>query len=249
MSSNKRLSLDLCLPIYNEEAILSANVQRVIDFLIERDRGIDCRLVILVNGSTDRSALIAQQLVEKWPGLIDLVNYSIIGKSRALIAYAKDSRVDWWGFMDIDLATDLRSLDNFFNLMIDQSADLLIASRLIAGSSCSRGWLRQLISVIYNRLTNFYLKTKVKDHQCGCKFISQTWWRTLQPHLQDSRWFLDTELIAWTDKLGGSIIEVPVNWVDNRYQVRPSKLKLFRDTLNFLINLYRLRRRLNSSNY
>lgn len=249
MFNNKRLKLDLCLPVYNEEAILSANIKRIIDFLTERDRGIDCRVIILINGSIDQSAIIAQQLAQQWPSLIDFVNYSIIGKSRTLIAYADSSQADWWGFMDIDLATDLRNLDDFFNLIINQSADLLIASRLIVGSSCSRSWTRKLISIVYNRLTHFYLKTGVKDHQCGCKFISQSWWRTLRPYLQDSRWFLDTEMIAWTNKLGGKTIEVPVDWTDNRYQFRPTKIKLFRDIIDFLINLYLLRRRLNANNF
>lgn len=146
--------------------------------------------------------------------------------------------------MDIDLAVDLNSLRKFFELMTDQSVDVLLASRLMAESSYTNNWIRKIISVVYNQLARFVLQTSIKDHQCGFKFIKQSWWQILRPYLQDSRWFLDTEIIAWTTKLGGKMIEMPVDWVNNRYQVRPTKVKLVRDIINFLIDLYHLRKRL-----
>lgn len=249
MSDNSRPTLDLCLPVYNEAAILASNVQRIVDFIQENDLAVDCRLVILVNGSTDQSAQIAQELSQRWPNLVNYQDYKVASRGSALLAYADISTADWWGFMDIDLAVDLNSLRKFFELMTDQSVDVLLASRLMAESSYTNNWIRKIISVVYNQLARFVLKTSVKDHQCGFKFISQSWWQTLRPYLQDSRWFLDTEIVAWTTKLGGRIIEMPVDWVNNRYQVRPTKVKLVRDIIDFLINLYLLRRRLNANNF
>ena len=244
MSDNSRPTLDLCLPVYNEAAILASNVQRIVDFIQENDLAVDCRLVILVNGSTDQSAQIAQELSQRWPNLVNYQDYKVASRGSALLAYADISTADWWGFMDIDLAVDLNSLRKFFELMTDQSVDVLLASRLMAESSYTNNWIRKIISVVYNQLARFVLQTSIKDHQCGFKFISQSWWQTLRPYLQDSRWFLDTEIVAWTTKLGGRIIEMPVDWVNNRYQVRPTKVKLVRDIINFLIDLYHLRKRL-----
>lgn len=244
MSDNKRLTLDLCLPVYNEAAILASNVQKIVDFIQKNDLALDCRLVILVNGSTDQSLQIAQELTQRWPDLVSYENYKAASRGSALLAYADISQADWWGFMDIDLAVDLVSLQKFFKSMVDQPADVFLASRLMVKSSYTHKLTRKIISVVYNQLARFVLKTSVKDHQCGFKFISQSWWQTLRPYLQDSRWFLDTEIVAWTTKLGGRIIEMPVDWVNNRYQVRPTKVKLVRDIINFLINLYYLRKRL-----
>lgn len=244
MSDNSRPTLDLCLPVYNEAAILASNVQRIVDFIQENDLAVDCRLVILVNGSTDQSAQIAQELSQRWPNLVNYQDYKVASRGSALLAYADISTADWWGFMDIDLAVDLNSLRKFFELMTDQSVDVLLASRLMAESSYTNNWIRKIISVVYNQLARFVLQTSIKDHQCGFKFIKQSWWQILRPYLQDSRWFLDTEIIAWTTKLGGKMIEMPVDWVNNRYQVRPTKVKLVRDIINFLIDLYHLRKRL-----
>ncbi|HNW19813.1 MAG TPA: glycosyltransferase [bacterium] len=244
MSGNKRITLDLCLPVYNEAAILASNVQRIVDFISSNQLAVDCRLIILVNGSTDQSLQIAQELSQRWPNLVSYKNYEVASRGSALLAYADISPADWWGFMDIDLAVDLASLQQFFKLMVDQSADVLLASRLMPQSSYKHKLTRKIISVVYNQLARFALKTSVKDHQCGFKFISQSWWKTLRPYLQDSRWFLDTEIIAWTTKLGGRIVEIPVDWVNNRYHIRPTKIKLIRDISNFLINLYCLRKRL-----
>ena len=101
MSDNKRLKLDLCLPVYNEAAILASNVQKIVDFIQGNNLTVDCRLVILVNGSTDQSAQIAQELTNRWSGLVDFRDYSLAGKSRTLLTYADTSQADWWGFMDI----------------------------------------------------------------------------------------------------------------------------------------------------
>lgn len=74
MSDNKRLTLDLCLPVYNEAAILASNVQKIVDFIQKNDLALDCRLVILVNGSTDQSLQIAQELSQRWPDLVSYEN-------------------------------------------------------------------------------------------------------------------------------------------------------------------------------
>lgn len=246
MSDNRRLTLDLCLPVYNEAAILVSNVQRVVDFIQENDLPVACRVVILVNGSTDRTAEISQQLSGRWPDLVTVRDYTAAGKSRTIMAYADTSSADWWGFMDIDLAVDLASLPRFFQPIADRSADLVVASRFKPGASCSRRWSRVFISQVYNGLARHFLGTSIRDHQCGCKFISQAWWRIIRPHLKESNYFLDTELIAWTSHLGGRIDEIATGWVDNRYHFRQTKVRLMAETIHFLINLYRLRQNLNS---
>lgn len=88
MSDNSRPTLDLCLPVYNEAAILASNVQRIVDFIQENDLAVDCRLVILVNGSTDQSAQIAQELSQRWPNLVNYQDYKVASRGSALLAYA-----------------------------------------------------------------------------------------------------------------------------------------------------------------
>jgi len=249
MSANKRLILDLCLPVYNEEVILASNVQRVVDFIHKSDLKVDCRIVILVNGSTDRSAQIARALAERWPDLVDFRDYPAGGRGHTLLAYADTSQADWWGYMDIDLAVDLADLPQLLTMVASKAADLVVASRFLSGASCSRSFSRELISSIYNWLARCFLGTSIKDHQCGCKFISRSWWKTIRPRLKDTNWFLDTEMIAWTAKLGGRVLEYPVHWVDNRHLIRSTKVKLGRDIINFITNLFQLRRRLKAEHH
>ena len=246
MSGNKRITLDLCLPVYNEAAILAGNVQRIVDFISSKQLAVDCRLIILVNGSTDQSVDIARDLSHRWPDLVSWHNYAAAGKSRTLLAYAATSSADWWGFMDIDLAVDLADLPKMCQAIAEDSADLLIASRFLPGASRSRKLIREIVSVGYNFLARRLLGTTVKDHQCGCKFIRRSWWQMIEARIGESNWFLDTELIAWTCKLGGRVAEIPVHWVDNRYQARPTRIKLLKDIAGFIVSLWRLRCRLKS---
>jgi glycosyltransferase involved in cell wall biosynthesis len=232
--------------VYNEEAILRDNVRRLIDFITAKDYGLDCHVVILVNGSSDKSAEIAQQLSKEYPGLVESRVYPLPGKSRALLNYADSSLTDWWGFIDVDLSISFESLAKLFAVIVNKSADLVIASRFLPGASCKRAFYRGIVSALYNKLARHVLGTTVKDHQCGCKFVSHELWRAVRPFLRESDYFLDTALIAWTERLGWRIKEVPVDWVDNRYGKRPTKIKLAKDTVNFLMSLKHLRRDLKS---
>jgi len=247
MLDSKLLQVDLCLPVYNEEIILADNVERIISFLDSCSVKLDVRLVILVNGSSDGSAVIAQQLASKYPERIIYREYSIASKGQALLAYVNSSPADYWGFIDIDLAVDLPDLESMFNLIIAQEADLIIASRFLPGAFRNRQYLRELISVTYNRLARLLLRTKVSDHQCGCKFVSQAWWQKIRWQIKPSDWFLDTEMIAWTSQFGGCLIEAPVHWVDNRYSCRPTKVRLWRDSCRFILELFSLKKRLKAN--
>ena len=109
MSANNRPSLDLCLPVYNEAAILADNVERLIGFITAKDYGLDCRIIILVNGSTDQSAKIAEHLSKEHPDLVESRVYLLPGKGRALLNYADTSSAEWWGFVDADLSISLKA--------------------------------------------------------------------------------------------------------------------------------------------
>ncbi|HPD03296.1 MAG TPA: glycosyltransferase [bacterium] len=246
MSVNNRPSLDLCLPVYNEAAILTDNVERLVGFIRAKDYGLDCRIIILVNGSTDQSAKIAEHLSKKYPNLVESRVYLLPGKSRALLNYADTSSAEWWGFVDADLSISFESLAKLFEVIVNKSADLVIASRFLPESSCERAFYRGIVSALYNKLARHVLGTTVKDHQCGCKFVSHELWRAVRPFLRESDYFLDTALIAWAERLGWRIKEVPVDWADNRYGTRTTKVKFIKDTIQFLVSLRRLRRDLKS---
>ena len=78
-----------------------------------------------------------------------------------------------------------------------------------------RGRKREFISRCYNLLLRTTLQARFSDAQCGFKAMRTECARALLPHVHDTAWFFDTELLVLAERSGLRIAEVPVDWVDD----------------------------------
>jgi putative flippase GtrA len=117
--------------------------------------------------------------------------------------------------MDVDLSTDLAALAPLVAAILSGHSDVAIGSRLARGARVVRGPKRELISRGYNLLLRGTLAARFTDAQCGFKAIRADVARRLLPHVGDTDWFFDTELLVIAQRAGLRIHEVPVDWVDD----------------------------------
>jgi putative flippase GtrA len=117
--------------------------------------------------------------------------------------------------MDVDLSTDLAALAPLVAPLISGHSDLAIGTRLSRGSRVVRGAKREIISRCYNFILKSTLSARFSDAQCGFKAIRADVARGLLPHVADTGWFFDTELLVLAERSGLRIHEVPVDWVDD----------------------------------
>jgi hypothetical protein len=244
MNEDKKLLIDFCLPIRDEEAILRLNLEKLLNYCQAANFNFSWRIIGLINGSKDSSVKILAEFKEKFPGLIDYKEIIPAGRGRALKEYWSESRADILVYMDVDLAVALTDIPALIFPIINKESDLTIGSRFIAGGKVKRSFNRELISKIYNFLSRFLLKYNIKDAQCGFKAIQREAFYKLQPYLLDNYWFFDTELIVWAEYLGYRVKEIPVDWRDNRFIRRASSVRILKDSWGFFKNLWFLRRRL-----
>ena len=54
--------IDICLPVHNEEIVLEKNTLRLFEFCKKQFFPFEWRIVIIINGSNDRSLEIARTL-------------------------------------------------------------------------------------------------------------------------------------------------------------------------------------------
>src|SRR5687768_5144751 len=102
-------SVDIIIPVLNEEDQLEASVLALRDFLLA-----SCpyrwRIVVADNGSKDRTPLICQDLKARFPGEVDFERLELRGRGRALRTAWLKSDADVLCYMDVDLSTNLRAL-------------------------------------------------------------------------------------------------------------------------------------------
>src|SRR5436190_17948200 len=206
--------LDVVVPVYNEQAALADSVHRLHRHLRE-NFPFPARITIADNASVDDTPRIAAELAAELTD-VRVVRVEQKGRGRALHAVWSTSDAPVLAYMDVDLSTDLAALAPLVAPLISGHSDLAIGTRLGRGARVVRGPKREFISRCYNLILKSTLAAGFSDAQCGFKAIRTDVARRLLPHVADTGWFFDTELLVLAERSGLRIAEVPVDWVDDQ---------------------------------
>jgi putative flippase GtrA len=233
----RRASVEIVVPVYNEEAGLEPNVRRLRAYLDE-EFPFPALVTIADNASVDGTWAVAQRLERELPG-VRAFHLDQKGRGRALRTVWTQSDADVVAYMDVDLATDLRALLPLVAPLLSGHSDVAIGSRLAHSATVERGPKREFISRTYNLILKIALRNRFSDAQCGFKAVSRQVALHVVPHVVDDQWFFDTELLVLAERNGLRIHEVPVDWTDDP----DSRVNITRTALDDLKGTWRMIRR------
>ncbi|WP_226655968.1 bifunctional glycosyltransferase family 2/GtrA family protein [Leifsonia sp. LS1] len=207
------LSLDIVVPVYNEQATLESSIRRLHAYLTDAVEQA-WRITIADNASTDETAALADRLAGELAGVV-AVHLPLKGRGRALKQVWGASEAEVLVYLDEDLSTDLAALPPLVAPLLSGHSDLAIGTRLGRSSRVTRGGRREFISRSYNLLLRRTMSVGFSDAQCGFKAIRRDVAQRLLPLVEDDAWFFDTELLILAERSGLRIHEIPVDWVDD----------------------------------
>lgn len=230
-------TVDLVLPVYNEEAILERSTATVLAWT-EQHPEHEWRIVIADNASVDGTLAIAGELEARHPGRVAVLHIPVKGRGIALRTAFLTSHAEVSAYMDVDLSTDIRHIPEIVDPIAAGEADIAYGTRLHAASETARGWRRELISRVYVLILRRLAGLRVTDAQCGFKAISRKAARELAPLVEDTQWFFDSELLLIAQENGYRLHEAPVRWIEDR----DSRVAIVRTALEDLRGIWRLRR-------
>ncbi|HIN05914.1 MAG TPA: glycosyltransferase family 2 protein [Dehalococcoidia bacterium] len=205
-------TVDVVIPVFNEEKALPRNIVILADFLRANLRN-PWQIIIADNASTDNTRSVSEMLTERYSG----INYLHIpqkGRGRALKAAWLDSTADIVSYMDVDLSTDLSHFPTLVG-SLEEGYQVAIGNRLGKGSRVTRSLRREFISRSYNLLIKSMFFVPFQDAQCGFKALTRKTAQAIVPHIKNDNWFFDTELLIIAAKRGYKINSVPVKWDDD----------------------------------
>jgi glycosyltransferase involved in cell wall biosynthesis len=208
-------TINVTFPVLNEEKQLAESVERTLAYCAAEGVAIE-EIVIADNGSTDRTGEIGRELAARH----ETVRYLSVGKrgfGLALKTAWGQSGADYVGYMDVDLATDLKHLKEVHDLIKSGADyDLYLGSRLKRGASIkNRTMLRGFTSRTFNLLLRLRLGVSFSDAMCGFKFIDRRLYEKLSSQFEFSDdWFFATQLAVRAERLGAKILDMPVQWTD-----------------------------------
>ncbi len=158
----EQLSLVICA--YNE----SQNIVTLIDWIDKSLKDYNYEIVIVDDGSTDKTAETIKALDRKNVKLIELKkNY---GQSTALAAGIDEAEGNYIVTLDADLQNDPADIPNMLKKLKDEQLDL------VAGIRTNRkdGFLlRKIPSKIVNFIIRLTTNVKMKDYGCTLKVFTQ----------------------------------------------------------------------------
>ena len=235
------MTVEFCIPVYNEEKIIEKNIMLLYDYCQSQNFQFSWKIILINNGSTDATETICKKLSND---KILIENILLAGKGRALKTYWKKSNAEILVYMDCDLAVALNNIPDLLSPLLEKDYDLVIGSRMLPDSKTKRPFLRELSSQTFNFLSRIILRHNFTDSQCGFKAFKKEVVEKVGPFILDNKWYFDQELIIFANFFKFRIKEIPVDWRENRYDERKTKVKMIRDGIIFIRKLINLKIRL-----
>lgn len=215
----KERLVSVIIPGYNEEKIVADTISRVESTM--REIGRPYELLIVDDGSTDKTAAILQQLSrsKKHPHM-RFVSYRDGPSRRENLA--KSFRLlkgDYVLLLDMDLSLDIIHLKDMLH-WLDEGYGMVIINRYHRDSRIRRNLKRYIISKLYNAFIRLLFRTGFRDNICGFKaFRKDVISRLVAEAGFDSTGkrsvFWDTQVLILAKRAGIKIREIPAHWEES----------------------------------
>ncbi|MBP9733087.1 MAG: GtrA family protein [Candidatus Omnitrophica bacterium] len=223
----------IIVPAYNEEKRLEKTIRIIADYRAQE--GLKAQIIIVDDGSTDKTAELAGRLASEIKDLEVVVSGRNEGKGNAVKQGVRAARSQKILFTDADNSTPISELANLNARLEAVKADVVIGSRYLKESrvKIKQSAGRILIGRIGNFLIRSFIINGIHDSQCGFKLFTAEAAKDIFAHTRIKRWGFDIEALAIADLRDYRIVEVPVSW----YDAPNSRLRPVRDALNTFVEL------------
>lgn len=213
--------VSLVIPAYNEELRLGRTLDRVLDFI--RQKEWDAEVIVVDGCSQDRTPDLVRSYARNHPIVRLLQIPSNRGKGYCVREGVLNASGNVILFSDADLSSPIEESLHLI-AALDAGADIAIGSRWMHSElqSCRQSLSRQGLGRIFNLFLRLTLGLDFKDTQCGFKAFRRNAVQELFPQQKIEGWGFDPEILFLARRAGFNVAEVPVRWAhDYRSRINP----------------------------
>lgn len=183
------------IPCYNEEERLLSD-----EFRSFAQKNLGYHLCFVNDGSTDNTLQVLYELQQDNESNVSIYNCKKNGgKAEAVrqgvLHLSKDPQLDYIGFLDADLSTDLSDFDELVQTIENSQFKIVSGSRISRmGANITKESARKIISKTINVLIQKILGMPFKDTQCGAKIMDKEVAQVMFKKSFITRWLFDVEI-------------------------------------------------------
>ena len=224
--------LSIIIPAHNEENRLPNTLEQVFRFL--KEQAFTSEVIIVENGSTDKTLEVAQTFARKYDSV--RVLQSERGKGAAVRCGMLEAQGEHRFMCDADLSMPVEEIIKFIPPTL-RDCDVAIASREANGAvRYNEPAYRHLGGRGINFLIQILILPGLNDTQCGFKCFSAKATNDIFKLQTLNGWSFDIELLYIARRHGYHIHEVPIHW----YHHPDTKVSALRDALQMIKDIFRI---------
>jgi dolichyl-phosphate beta-glucosyltransferase len=229
-------SLSIVIPAYNEERRLPETIRRVSDYVARE--GFDAEILVVDDGSRDRTQEVATALVGSCPRLRVLGYRQNQGKGFAVrtgfLAATREAVL----ISDADLSTPIEEINRLWT-WFEWGEDVIIGSRRLAGSQLEipQPAYRRGMGFAFSLIVSTLAVRGFQDTQCGFKLFRRKSAQEVFERLRTRGFAFDVELLLRARRHGLRVREVPVRWLNSP----DSRVRPVRDSARMLREILRMK--------
>jgi len=233
----KEIYLSVIIPAYNEQDRLPKTLDEIWKYLKERDY--ESEIIVVDNGSTDRTPDIVKEKAKEIRNLILIENPNGKGKGEAVKIGMLKAKGKFRIFTDADNSTSIDQIEKMWS-EFEKGYDVVIGSRDVKGAILDppQPWIRKEILGKGFRLYRKLILDlwEIEDTQCGFKCFKEEVAKKVFSLALIKGFAFDPEILLLAKKMGFKIKEIPVLWRNDPH----SKVR-FKNVIEMALELLKIR--------
>lgn len=206
IKDHPREGLSVVFPAFNEEENVKYMVETAIEVL--SGFGVEWEIIVVDDGSTDRTAEIAKELTGTYQGVKLVRHNKNSGIGTAVRTGIFSSSMQWIFYTDCDGQFDLGELEILWELRVN--ADVISGFRRRRQDPL----MRLMYSFAYNTLTYIFFFGGFKDVDASFKLFRREIFDSMD--IRSSSSVADLELLLLPRKRGYRVMQLPVSHYPRR---------------------------------
>jgi glycosyltransferase involved in cell wall biosynthesis len=207
---NSKPFVSVILPAFNEEAIIEKSVGIISDYLKSKEDKYFCEILLIDDGSTDKTGIIADSLA-KGNKLLRIIHHPLnMNLGRALQTGFKNAHGEIIVVLDLDLSYSVDHIERMVEKLIATDADIVIASPYMKkGKVSGVPFKRAFSSRIVNRFIRLAAQEKFHTYTGMVRAYKAEFIKNM--NLKTKNYEINPEILYKAMILRARIVEIPAH--------------------------------------